>query len=61
MYYQLKIFNDQRYNRCDQMNNIYTSLSYNLITGESSNYATLIMKVAILDKSDTSLPNWIEV
>ena len=39
------------------MNNICTSLSNKLITGESSNYATLIMKATILDKSDTSLPN----
>ena len=29
--------------------------------GESSKYATLIMKATILDKSDTSLPNWIEL
>jgi hypothetical protein len=40
---------------------ICTSLSNKLITGESSNYATLIMKATILDKSDTSLPNWIEL
>ena len=43
------------------MNNLCTRLSNKLITGESRNYATLIMKVAILDKSDTSLPNWIEL
>jgi hypothetical protein len=39
------------------MNNICTSLLNKLITGESSNYATLIMKATILDKSDTSSPN----
>jgi hypothetical protein len=43
------------------MNNLCIRLSNKLITGESRNYATLIMKVAILDKSDTSLPNWIEL
>jgi hypothetical protein len=41
------------------MNNICTRLSNKLIIGEFSNYATLIMKVAILDKSDF-LPNWID-
>jgi hypothetical protein len=40
--------------------NICTSLSNKLITQEFSNCATLIMKVAILDKSDT-LPIWIEL
>jgi hypothetical protein len=55
----LKLFNDKKYNRCDQMNNICTRLSNKLIIGEFSNYATLIMKVAILDKSDF-LPNWID-
>ena len=59
--YQLKIFNDQRYIRCDQMNSIYTSLSHELIKGETNNYATLIMSVAILDKSYTSLSNRIEL
>jgi hypothetical protein len=49
----------KKYNRCDQMN-ICTSLSNKLITQEFSNCATLIMKVAILDKSDT-LPIWIEL
>jgi hypothetical protein len=43
------------------MNNICTNLSNKLITGESSNYVALIMKATILDKSDTSLPNWIEL
>jgi hypothetical protein len=43
------------------MNNICTRLSIKLITGESSNYATLIIKATILDISDTSLPNWIEL
>jgi hypothetical protein len=43
------------------MNNICIRLSNKLITGESSNNATLIMRDAIQDKSDTSLPNWIEL
>jgi hypothetical protein len=43
------------------MNNLCIRLSNKLITEESRNYATLIMKVAILHKSGTSLPNWIEL
>jgi hypothetical protein len=29
--------------------------------GESSKYATLIMKATILDKGDIILPSWIEM
>jgi hypothetical protein len=29
--------------------------------GESSKYATLIMKATILDKNDITLPNWIDL
>jgi hypothetical protein len=46
----LKLFNDQTNNRCDQKNNIYIRLSNKLKIGASSKYATLIMKVAILDE-----------
>jgi hypothetical protein len=42
------------------MNNLCTRLSNKLIIGESSNYATLIMKTAFLDKRYT-LQNWIEL
>jgi hypothetical protein len=31
------------------------------MTGESNKYATLIMKVAIQDKSNTSLTKWIDL
>jgi hypothetical protein len=48
----LKLFNDQTNNICDQKNNIGIKLSDKLKTGESSKYATLIVKVTILDKGD---------
>jgi hypothetical protein len=41
--------------------NICTSLSNKLITRESGNYTTLIIKVAILDKGDISLLIWIKL
>jgi hypothetical protein len=56
---QLKLFNDQTNNRCDQTNNI--RISNKLKIGESSKYATLTIKATILDKSDITLPNWIEL
>jgi hypothetical protein len=37
------------------------ALSNKLKIGESSKYATLIMKATILDKSDITLPNWIDL
>jgi hypothetical protein len=37
------------------------ALSNKLKIGESSKYATLIMKATTLDKSDTTLPNWIDL
>jgi hypothetical protein len=52
----LKLFNDQTNNRCDQKNNICIRLSNNLKIGESSKYATLIMKAKILDRSDITFP-----
>jgi hypothetical protein len=52
----LKLFNDQTNNRCDQKNNICIRLSNKLNIGESNKYATLIMKAAILDRSDITLP-----
>jgi hypothetical protein len=51
----LKLFNDQTNNRCDQKNNICIRLSNKLKIGESSKYATLIMKAAILDRSVITL------
>jgi hypothetical protein len=36
------------------MNNLCTRLSNKLIIGESSNYATLIMKTAFLDYVETN-------
>jgi hypothetical protein len=56
---QLKLFNDQTNNRCDQKNNI--RISNKLKIGESSKYATLTMKATILDKSDIILPSWIDL
>jgi hypothetical protein len=41
--------------------NICIRLSNKLKIGESSKYATLIMKATILDKSDITLPNWIDL
>jgi hypothetical protein len=46
-------------NRCDQKSNII--ISNKLRIGESSKYATLTIKATILDKSDITLPNWIEI
>jgi hypothetical protein len=57
----LKLFNDQTNNRCDQKNNIGIRLSNKLKTGESSKYATLTLKVTILDKGDITLPRRIEM
>jgi hypothetical protein len=57
----LKLFNDQTNNRCDQKNNIGIRLSNKLKTGESNKYATLTLKVTILDKGDITLPRWIEM
>jgi hypothetical protein len=57
----LKLFNDQTNNRCDQKNNIGIRLSNKLKIGESSRYATLTLKVTILDKGDITLPRWIEM
>jgi hypothetical protein len=57
----LKLFNDQTNNRCDQKNNICIRLSNKLKIGESSKYATSIMKATIIDKSDITLPNWIDL
>jgi hypothetical protein len=56
---QLKLFNDQTNNICDQKNNII--ISNKLKIEESSKYATLTIKATILDKGDITLPNWIEV
>ena len=57
----MKLFNDQTNNICDQKNNIGIRLSYKLKTGESIKYATLTLKVTILDKGDVTLPRWIEM
>jgi hypothetical protein len=57
----LKLFNDQMNNKCDQNNNICIRLSNKLKLGESSKYATLTVKVTILDKGDIILPGWIEM
>jgi hypothetical protein len=46
-------------NRCDQKNNI--RIPHKLKIGESSKYATLTIKATILDESDITLPNWIEL
>jgi hypothetical protein len=54
---QLKLFNDQTNNRCDQKSNICIRLSNKLKIGESSKYATLTVKVTILDKGDITLPS----
>jgi hypothetical protein len=37
------------------------ALSNKLKIGESRKYATLIMKATILDKSDITLPTWIDL
>jgi hypothetical protein len=58
---RLRLFNDQTNNRCDQKNNICTRLSNKLKLGESNKYATLTVKVTILDKGDITLPSWIEM
>jgi hypothetical protein len=57
----LNLFNDQTHNRCDQENNIGIRSLNKLKMGESSKYATLIMKATILDKGDIILPSWIEM
>jgi hypothetical protein len=46
-------------NSCDQKNNI--RISNKLKIGESSKYATLTIKATTLNKSDITLPNWIDL
>jgi hypothetical protein len=46
-------------NICDQKNNI--RISNKLKIGESSKYATLTVKVTILDKDDITLPSRIDL
>jgi hypothetical protein len=57
----IEVINDQPNNGCDQKNNICIRLSNKLKIGESSKYATLIMKATICDKSDTYSTIWIEL
>jgi hypothetical protein len=46
-------------NNCDQKSNI--RISNKLKIRESSKYATLTIKATILNKSDITLPNWIDL
>jgi hypothetical protein len=48
-------------NSCDQKNNICIRLSNKHKIGESTKYATLTVKVTILDKGDITLPSWIDL
>jgi hypothetical protein len=46
-------------NSCDQKKNI--RVSNKLKIGESNKYAALTIKATILNKSDITLPNWIDL